>query len=297
VGNAVAKEGAPDTLDSLLVAGAAVESRALPLFRFDPETSRAWWRRFDLSANPALTEDWSVHALSARKAGGAEGPVELALTLADLALLSPGWAADLLPLPGGTSPEGLVPIDEWLELPEEGRRERLPFVWGAEEDGELIPVVASRRLAQACGDRLAAWRTLQELAAVRSEASAEAARRAREEAEEAARRHCEELQETHRREIEALRRQSMEEAVGRLTAALFDLDPSTLVEAPTSPGLAPLLAGRSVEEVADALLAALDPETLESTELEGSNGNGRIAELGDQLLALVDSSALETKGE
>ena len=41
---------------------------------------------------------------------------------------------------------------------------RVPFIWGADEDGRLHRLAVARDLVFACRDRLDYWRTLQELA-------------------------------------------------------------------------------------------------------------------------------------
>ena len=80
----------------------------------------------------------------------------------------------------------LVPIGDWLALEPSDAGHRVPWIWAVDGGGTLHRLAVGRRLARACRDRLGYWRTLQEMAGVRSEYADRAADAARREAEEAA---------------------------------------------------------------------------------------------------------------
>ncbi|HJN74808.1 MAG TPA: hypothetical protein QGF58_12820 [Myxococcota bacterium] len=67
-----------------LTASAAVDARALPLFRYDPSAGESWAAAMDVSGNPEPEEDWST-----------------GFTFADYALLDPALAHHFQPDPEG----------------------------------------------------------------------------------------------------------------------------------------------------------------------------------------------------
>jgi hypothetical protein len=117
-----------------------------------------------------------------------------------------------------------VPLDEWLELAPAEASSRLPFVRAAAPDGSPLRLVVSRSLALAALDRRAFWRTLGELAGVRSEPLATAAASARREAEERAGRELGALLDTHRAELDRVRAEAAGALVERLVGGLLRSD-------------------------------------------------------------------------
>lgn len=279
--------GARPRLGSWLYAGAAVESRAHPCFHYDPEAGHSWARRLDFSENPAPEADWPVYPLAV-KDGGAERALSLPFTFADFALLDPGYARHFRLVPPGIPDAELVPLDRYLDLPEETAVQKVPVVWGVDGRGTLCRMALTRQMARAAADRLGYWRTLQELAGLRNEYVTEAAARAKTEAEAAAAARIEELEAAHRGQLERTERRATEDAVTRLTAALMEVDVAALAE-PAS-GFE-TLAGRSVDDVAAMLLSAVQESTL--TEEPGGPTGERIDQAAEKLLELIDPDRLE----
>ncbi len=241
------------------MAAAALEGRAHPIFRFDPEAGSNWAERFDFAHNPRAEEDWPVADLTFRRQGGGEETLHLAFTFADFALLAPFHACHFHPVPDGVPEAGLVPMADWCTAAEDAGS-GIPFIWAVDGESRLTRLAVSRPLALACRDRLDFWRTLQELAGVRSEYVRRAAERARSEAEAKAREERTRLEASHTQELERLRRDAARDVVDRLTASLLEVDVASLTGPP-----APIssLGGLSVEETAAALLELVDPATLD----------------------------------
>jgi len=267
--------------------GAALEGRAHPFFRYDPAQGNSWARRLDFSGNPQPEADWPVYPMTAKREGKDE-TLSLPFTYADFALLDPAWSGHFRLLAEGEDPAGLVTVDAYFELEPEEALAALPFVWGVDGTGRLRRLVVTRWLTLAARDRLGFWRTLQELAGVRNEYVEEAARRAREAAEAEARDAQTALESSHAEELERMRLTAAEEAVNRLTAALLEVDLSVF-PAPGAGGF-PALGGRDVDEVAAALLAAIDPDKLEAGEGPASETVERTAA---ELLQKIDPDRLE----
>jgi ferredoxin len=213
----IGKVGETASLDPYLVAGAALDGRAHPLFLYDPEAGATWARRMGFDGNPAAAEDWPTYPLEVSPEKG-EAVLTLAFTFADFALLDPDHGAGFHLLPPGTPDQGLMPLAEWLALEEsadpEAHLRRLPFLWVVDAEGVLRRAVVTRPLAHACRDRLDFWRTLQELSGARNEYAERAAREAREAERER-------LEAEHRAALARLERETAERLADRLTAALL----------------------------------------------------------------------------
>ena len=270
-----ASDTAGGELDAWLVASARVSGRAAPLFRFDPGAGSSWARRLHFDENPEPSADWPSEALmvGARSTesasptgagGGTAVPVTAAFTFADAALLDPAWRPQFALAGGAEAPAGdLRPLAEWLSLDEEEGVRHLPFVWGADRAGAVVRLVVSRALALATRDRLAYWRTLEELAGVRNEHVLAAVESARSEGAARAAHEREELAARHLHELESFRATADERAVDRLISALFEIAPATgspaaaiAVTRSTGPVAPAAVAPSAVAPVAAAPVAA-----------------------------------------
>ena len=126
--------------NTLAQAQLAVASRALPLFRYDPNAEGVFGSRISLAGNPASD-----------------------LTLADWALGQERFASQFEPLAGDAAAP--TPLHEWLQLDKKARKDKTPYV--ATGDGEEEQrYTVSQDLADTAQHCLANWQTLQELAGI-----------------------------------------------------------------------------------------------------------------------------------
>ncbi len=261
--------GGGDELDAWLVASARVSGRAAPLFRFDPEAGASWARRLYFDENPEPAADWPTEPLPAGSDAShiAGAPREAAFTFADAALLDPVCRSHFAGVTPSAAADGeLTPLAEWLGLDEEESVRHLPFIWGADADGALLRVVVSRTLAFATRDRLAYWRTLEELAGVRNEHVLAAVERARSDMEAHALLEREELASRHAAELANLRETADQRAVDRLISILFEIAPT----------LAPPLAPVRIQDDAAAITPLAQAPT--AAEAPPDVSSGRSAE-------------------
>ena len=241
-------------LDPWLDAGAAVEGRAHPLFRYDPTAGVTWAKRLDFEGNPAPAEDWPQGETVVRAADGSGATLAARFTFADHALLQSEVAREFamvdVALDGsGPGEDALCPIEDLLALEPEVAQQRIPCLRAVDGAGRVVRLVISRRLLRACRDRLDFWRTLQELAGVRNEYVREAVARAIEAAEAKASAARAELEVAHAAALEQVRATCVNEAMGALADSLLELGPAPLLSAvvattPPSPGpVTPAVAG------------------------------------------------------
>ncbi|MEN8170826.1 MAG: ferredoxin [Pseudomonadota bacterium] len=211
-------------LNAWLVAGAALEGRVHPAFSINPAAGDAFADRMDFSGNPQPENDWPLHMFEYLDDTGINVVQELAFTFADYALLIPRLHHHFAVVPNECDTDALVPVAEFLQLPEERVHQHVPFIWGVGSGNVLHRVVISRALIQACRDRLNFWHTLQEMAGVRNKHidNAIAATRAEVEAQAAAEKA--ELQAQFEAELANVRAEAAGEVMGKLTDVLLGMD-------------------------------------------------------------------------
>ena len=101
----------------------------------------------------------------------------------------------------------------------------IPWIWASDSSGALQRLVVSRRLVQACRDRLDYWHTLQELAGIRNQYVEDAVETAREEDRLKHEAEYQRLAAEHVAQVESLERATVKESMRRLSRMLLDLDP------------------------------------------------------------------------
>lgn len=164
-----------DQVPAWLAAWSALESRAHPLFRFDPQAGSHWAERLSFAGNPQANADWSRFEFRYQDWQGNEQAMVLAFTFADFALLEPPLRDHFRVIPNSVEAPVLIPLAEYLVESLAQIANRLPFVWAVDGNGFLHRLLVSRTLVLACRDRQDYWRTLQELAGLPRTAAAVAA--------------------------------------------------------------------------------------------------------------------------
>ncbi len=142
----------------------AVESRAYPLLRYDPDRGETIAQCLDLEGNPALEADWPEYTLTYVDDSGAEQKMTLPFTFADFAMTEGRFAKHFRKAPPDTWNEAMLPLAEFLALPPEAREGRYPYIWGVDRQNRLMRVLVSAELVRASAERLQFWRQLKGLA-------------------------------------------------------------------------------------------------------------------------------------
>ena len=142
----------------------ALESRAYPILRFDPDAGDTWEDCIDMEGNPALDQDWPVYNLKYEDEEGNAKSMELPLTFADFAVLEGRFRKHFRVAPADTWNDNMVPIAEFIELDKEDRDGKFPYVWAVNKNNRLIRVLVAQELVQSTEERLHFWRTLKSLA-------------------------------------------------------------------------------------------------------------------------------------
>jgi ferredoxin len=163
-----AGQGGDAELPGYLRAAAAIESRAMPGFVYDPSRGADSASRFALVGNPQPQDSWPRHELGYEEADGRESREELAFTCIDFLALDARLSGHFTVVPRERWHPGMVPIADYLELPPEQAMSHVPYVYLVDAEDRLQRAVVTRELV-AHGRRCASrWRRLQELAGIGS---------------------------------------------------------------------------------------------------------------------------------
>jgi pyruvate-ferredoxin/flavodoxin oxidoreductase len=141
----------------------AVESRAYPLFRYDPDAGKTPEECFDLEGNPAPDEDWPTYTIQYEE-GGVRKEMELPMTFADFAITEIRFRKHFRVAPVDTWNENMVPLAEFLEFEEEDREGKFPFLWSVNEKQQLSRLLVAKPMVESCEDRNDFWIMLRAMA-------------------------------------------------------------------------------------------------------------------------------------
>ncbi|HSN84127.1 MAG TPA: 2-oxoacid:acceptor oxidoreductase family protein [Polyangiales bacterium] len=141
----------------------AVESRAYPLFRYDPDAGKTPHECFDLEGNPDMDQDWPTYKIK-YKEDGVEKEMELPLTFADFAITETRFRKHFRVAPPDTWNENMVPLAEFLDMDDDDREGNFPYVWMVDKEGNLMRLLVAQPIVESCEDRRDFWTLLRSLA-------------------------------------------------------------------------------------------------------------------------------------
>ncbi len=141
----------------------AVESRAYPLFRYDPDRGKTPAECFDLSGNPDLDADWPTYTLRYTK-NGREATMELPLTFADFAMTETRFRKHFRMAPPDTWNDRMIPLAEFLDLGDDDREGRYPYIWTVDRQNQLSRLLVAEPMVHSCEDRRDFWVMLRSIA-------------------------------------------------------------------------------------------------------------------------------------
>jgi ferredoxin len=129
-------------------AAAARESRAFPAFAYDATGGDNWATRYSLDHNRNPDADWPHDQVEYADAELQRVVEEVAFTYVDFALCDRRYAAHFSAVPRERWSAGMLPVSEWLRLPEKSAGDRVPYVWAVDADDRLWRVIVDTRLMQ-----------------------------------------------------------------------------------------------------------------------------------------------------
>lgn len=155
-----------ETVPPYLISAAATESRAFPIFTFDPAAGSDWATRFRIDDNPQADLPWPVHHLEYEDQKIQRISEDVIFTLADFAACDDRYAEFFENLPLEKYGEDLVSMAVFLEREGGDDNHGVPFVAVVDGDYRLHRMLVNDRLVQAARECAGAWRSLQELGGI-----------------------------------------------------------------------------------------------------------------------------------
>ncbi|MDH5600646.1 MAG: 2-oxoacid:acceptor oxidoreductase family protein [Gammaproteobacteria bacterium] len=144
----------------------AVESRAYPLYKYDPDLGTTFEECSSLHGNPAMDSDWPSYKLEYQLDNGKTESMELPFTFADFALTEGRFRKHFRQAPVETWNDNMMLLTDFLELDESDRSDLFPYIWAIDVNNHLIRVLVSAELVASTIERRDFWHQLKSLAGV-----------------------------------------------------------------------------------------------------------------------------------
>lgn len=150
----------------------ALESRAYPIFRYNPDLGVKTADAFDLSGNPDMDKNWPTYQLKYME-NGRQKTMEVAMTFADFALTEGRFRKHFRKVPRDAWNDNMVVLSEFLEMEADEREGKFPYIWAVDRKQHLSRVLVAKPIVQSCEERRDFWILLRDLAGYQPEVAAE----------------------------------------------------------------------------------------------------------------------------
>jgi len=144
----------------------AVESRGYPLFRYDPDAGTTFEECCSIEGNPALDADWPEYSLPYAGEEGKESQLTVPLTFADFALTEGRFRKHFRRVPPEAWNDDMIPLAEFIDLDEDDREGRFPYIWGVDAKNRLMRILVAEELVHSTEERRDFWHQLKSLVGI-----------------------------------------------------------------------------------------------------------------------------------
>ena len=105
-----------------------------------------------------------MYAIRSYYEKGEEARLEVPMTFADFALTEGRFRKQFRKAPPETWNDDMVPMHEFLDMDEEDREGKFPFIWAVDGKNRLMRVICAEEIARSCDERRQFWRQLKGIA-------------------------------------------------------------------------------------------------------------------------------------
>ena len=144
----------------------ALESRAYPIFTYNPDKGNTAEECFNLEGNPALYEAWPTYKLKYTE-NGATKTMDLPMTFADFAVTEARFRKHFKKSPVSTWNDSMVPLHEFLEMDPSDREGHYPYIWAVDTKNALTRLLVANPIVKSCEERQHFWTMLKGIAGVK----------------------------------------------------------------------------------------------------------------------------------
>ena len=134
----------------------ALESRAYPIFKYNPDRGVTAEEAFDLDGNPAMDQLWPTYPLKYLEYGR-EKTMEVPMTFADFALTEGRFRKHFRKVPRDAWNDSMMLLADFLELPEAEREGKFPYIWATDRKQQLQRVLVAQPIVASCEERRDFW--------------------------------------------------------------------------------------------------------------------------------------------
>jgi pyruvate-ferredoxin/flavodoxin oxidoreductase len=142
----------------------AVESRAYPLLRFNPDDGETIEECLDMEGNPALDQDWPSYTLNYVDENGKECSMDLPMTFADFAATEGRFRKQFRIAPRDTWNDEMIQLHEFLDMDKDEREGCFPYIWGVDGKNHLMRIICSAEMVLSCEERRSFWHQIKGVA-------------------------------------------------------------------------------------------------------------------------------------
>jgi len=141
----------------------AVESRAYPLYRYDPDLGDTVAECLDLDGNPSMNLDWPVAKINYVERGH-EKEMEIPTTFVDFAVTETRFRKHFRKVPRDAWHEDMVLVSDYIDFDEDDREDKVPYVWALDAKQQLSRLLVDEPMIQSAEERRDFWVMLKGLA-------------------------------------------------------------------------------------------------------------------------------------
>lgn len=141
----------------------AVESRAYPLFKYNPEKGTTFEECIELDGNPAMHDDWPRYTLNYVDEKGKQESLQVPLTFVDFAASEGRFRKHFRNVPQEKWSDAMVIVDEYLDMDEDEQASSIPYIWTVNKKQHLMRTQVSKDMALSAKERRDFWRQLKSL--------------------------------------------------------------------------------------------------------------------------------------
>ncbi len=141
----------------------AVESRAYPLFKYNPDKGTTFEECIELDGNPSIGNDWPRYTLNYKDSHGKDDKLNVPLTFVDFAATEGRFRKHFRNISKDKWTDDMVQVDEFIDLDKDEQETALPFIWTVNKKQQLIRTQVSKELALSALERRDFWRQLKSL--------------------------------------------------------------------------------------------------------------------------------------
>lgn len=148
----------------------AVESRAYPIFKYNPDDGVKTQEALDLAGNPAMDELWPTYELKYME-NATEKSMKVPMTFADFAITEARFRKHFRKAPRNAWNDNMILLTDFIELEEDDREGRFPYIWTVDREQQLSRVLVAKPIIESCEERRDFWIMLRDISGFTSKES------------------------------------------------------------------------------------------------------------------------------